>query len=188
MSESQKLADVAGFEAGTRPAGQGPAARHGLQLLHRGLQPGAFNMATPGRPACSKPGGARVHPTGSVTVFTGSHSHNQGTRRPLHNWWRRATGLDRARWTSCTATPAACPSAWHLRQPVAVSGRRTAIAERWTRSGGQGQEIGLWSERRRHPEFALAVHRQRARTRGPLRPGGASPTCRTTTSWWLGQT
>ena len=28
--------------------------------------------------ACSKPAKIRVHPTGSVTVFTGSHSHGQG--------------------------------------------------------------------------------------------------------------
>jgi len=39
----------------------------------------------------------RVHPTGKVTVLTGSHSHGRGTRPPSASSWPTSSAYDRRR-------------------------------------------------------------------------------------------
>ena len=82
MNKAQELAEVGGLRRAPRgQRGQGQAARHRLLQLHRGLRHRAVatsrvrSARVPGLFEC---GEIRVHPTGSVTVFTGSHSHGQG--------------------------------------------------------------------------------------------------------------
>ena len=81
LTRAIELADVGGFadaQAGER--GEGPEARHRLRLLHRGLRHRAVSVAGAlgARAGLFEAGEVRVHPTGKVTVFTGSHSHGQG--------------------------------------------------------------------------------------------------------------
>ena len=77
----QKLADVAGFAQRKKDA----AARGKLRGLGYacyieacGIAPSAVAGALGARAGLYEAGEVRVHPTGSVTVFTGSHSHGQG--------------------------------------------------------------------------------------------------------------
>jgi carbon-monoxide dehydrogenase large subunit len=57
-------------------------------------------------------GEVRVHPTGSVTVFTGSHSHGQGHETTFAQVVRGGSASRSRTSTSSTATRAACRSAW----------------------------------------------------------------------------
>ena len=77
----QKLADVAGYpsrkkasEAKGRLRGLGYAA----YIEACGIAPSAVAGSLGARAGLFEAGEVRVHPTGSVTVFTGSHSHGQG--------------------------------------------------------------------------------------------------------------
>ena len=81
LSAAMKLADVSGFEARRKEA----AARGKLRGLGYscyieacGLAPSNVAGALGARAGLFEAGEVRVHPTGSVTVFTGSHSHGQG--------------------------------------------------------------------------------------------------------------
>jgi carbon-monoxide dehydrogenase large subunit len=81
MSAAIKLADVAGFpqrrkeaEARGKLRGLGYAA----YIEACGIAPSAVAGALGARAGLFEAGEIRVHPTGSVTVFTGSHSHGQG--------------------------------------------------------------------------------------------------------------
>jgi carbon-monoxide dehydrogenase large subunit len=75
------LADVAGF-----PARKAEAAKHGklrglgfsCYIEACGLAPSNIAGALGARAGLFEAGEVRVHPTGTVTVFTGSHSHGQG--------------------------------------------------------------------------------------------------------------
>jgi len=76
-----ELADVAGFAQRKKEA----AARGKLRGLGYatyieacGIAPSAVAGALGARAGLYEAGEVRVHPTGSVTVFTGSHSHGQG--------------------------------------------------------------------------------------------------------------
>ncbi len=81
MDAAQKLADVAGFTA-RKKASEAKGKLRGLgyaaYIEACGIAPSAVAGALGARAGLFEAGEVRVHPTGSVTVFTGSHSHGQG--------------------------------------------------------------------------------------------------------------
>jgi len=81
MNESQKLADVAGFEkrkTATAAKGLLRGIGYSSYIEACGIAPSNIAGALGARAGLFECGEIRVHPTGSVTVFTGSHSHGQG--------------------------------------------------------------------------------------------------------------
>ena len=81
MNESQELADVTGFEKRkTASAAKGLLRGIGYSSYIEacGIAPSNIAGALGARAGLFECGEIRVHPTGSVTVFTGSHSHGQG--------------------------------------------------------------------------------------------------------------
>ena len=81
MNEAQKLADSAGFEKRkTASAAKGLLRGIGYSSYIEacGIAPSNIAGALGARAGLFECGEIRVHPTGSVTVFTGSHSHGQG--------------------------------------------------------------------------------------------------------------
>ncbi len=81
LDEAMKIADVKGFSARKAES----AARGKLRGLGYasyieacGLAPSNIAGALGARAGLFEAGEVRVHPTGSVSVFTGSHSHGQG--------------------------------------------------------------------------------------------------------------
>jgi len=81
MSRAIELADVAGF-AGRKAASEAKGLMRGLgysaYIEACGIAPSAVAGALGARAGLFEAGEVRVHPTGKVTVFTGSHSHGQG--------------------------------------------------------------------------------------------------------------
>jgi len=81
MDAAQKLADVAGFAA-RKKASEAKGRLRGLgyaaYIEACGIAPSAVAGSLGARAGLFEAGEVRVHPTGSVTVFTGSHSHGQG--------------------------------------------------------------------------------------------------------------
>jgi len=81
MNKSQELADVAGFAA-RRAESEKKGLLRGMgyssYIEACGLAPSNLAGALGARAGLFECGEVRVHPTGSVTVFTGSHSHGQG--------------------------------------------------------------------------------------------------------------
>ena len=81
LDGAMEMADVAGF-----PARRDEASRRGklrglgysTYIEACGLAPSNIAGALGARAGLYEVGQIRVHPTGSVTVFTGSHSHGQG--------------------------------------------------------------------------------------------------------------
>lgn len=81
LEQAQNLADVAGF-----PARKAEAAKRGklrglgysTYLEACGIAPSAVVGSLGARAGLFESANIRVHPTGSVTVYTGSHSHGQG--------------------------------------------------------------------------------------------------------------
>ncbi len=81
MTEAQKLADVAGFakrKADTEAKGLLRGIGYSSYIEACGIAPSNIAGALGARAGLFECGEIRVHPTGSVTVFTGSHSHGQG--------------------------------------------------------------------------------------------------------------
>ncbi len=81
MTSAIELADVAGFAARKADSeAQRQEARHRLlgYIEACGLAPSNIAGALGARAGLFEAGEVRVHPTGKVTVFTGSHSHGQG--------------------------------------------------------------------------------------------------------------
>lgn len=81
MDASQKLADVAGFKArqeASKASGKLRGIGYSSYIEACGLAPSNIAGALGARAGLFECGEVRVHPTGSVTVFTGSHSHGQG--------------------------------------------------------------------------------------------------------------
>ncbi len=81
MDKSQQLADVAGFEkrkAESQARGKLRGIGYSSYIEACGLAPSNVAGALGARAGLFECGEVRVHPTGSVTVFTGSHSHGQG--------------------------------------------------------------------------------------------------------------
>jgi len=81
LAKAQELADVGGFAA-RRQAAKARGKLRGLgyacYIEACGLAPSNIAGALGARAGLFEAGEVRVHPTGSVTVFTGSHSHGQG--------------------------------------------------------------------------------------------------------------
>ncbi|MEO6748982.1 MAG: xanthine dehydrogenase family protein molybdopterin-binding subunit [Casimicrobiaceae bacterium] len=81
LDEAMKLADVKGFAARkAQSAGRGKLRGLGYASYIEacGLAPSNIAGALGARAGLFEAGEVRVHPTGSVSVFTGSHSHGQG--------------------------------------------------------------------------------------------------------------
>ena len=76
-----ELADVAGFAA-RKAASEAKGLKRGLgysaYIEACGIAPSSVAGALGARAGLFEAGEVRVHPTGKVTVFTGSHSHGQG--------------------------------------------------------------------------------------------------------------
>jgi carbon-monoxide dehydrogenase large subunit len=81
MARAIELADVAGFEA-RKAASAAKGLKRGLgysaYIEACGIAPSAVAGALGARAGLFEAGEVRVHPTGKVTIFTGSHSHGQG--------------------------------------------------------------------------------------------------------------
>jgi aerobic carbon-monoxide dehydrogenase large subunit len=81
LDKAMELADVAGFEA-RRKESESKGLLRGIgyssYIEACGLAPSNIAGALGARAGLFECGEVRVHPTGSVTVFTGSHSHGQG--------------------------------------------------------------------------------------------------------------
>ncbi|NML46604.1 xanthine dehydrogenase family protein molybdopterin-binding subunit [Ramlibacter sp. G-1-2-2] len=81
MHKANALADVKGFDA-RRKASEAKGLKRGIgyssYIEACGIAPSNIAGALGARAGLFECGEIRVHPTGSVTVFTGSHSHGQG--------------------------------------------------------------------------------------------------------------
>jgi len=81
LERAIELADVKGFAA-RRAASEGRGLKRGLgysaYIEACGIAPSSIAGALGARAGLFEAGEVRVHPTGKVTVFTGSHSHGQG--------------------------------------------------------------------------------------------------------------
>ncbi|MBL8377451.1 MAG: xanthine dehydrogenase family protein molybdopterin-binding subunit [Burkholderiales bacterium] len=81
LTKAIKLADVAGFAA-RKAASAAKGKKRGLgyscYIEACGIAPSNVAGALGARAGLFEAGEIRVHPTGTVTVFTGSHSHGQG--------------------------------------------------------------------------------------------------------------
>ncbi len=86
LDTAQKAADVAGFEA-RRAAAAAKGKLRGLgystYVEACGIAPSAVVGSLGARAGLYEVANIRVHPTGSVTVFTGTHSHGQGHETTL---------------------------------------------------------------------------------------------------------
>jgi carbon-monoxide dehydrogenase large subunit len=81
LDRALELADVKGF-AGRRAASEAKGLKRGLgysaYIEACGIAPSSVAGALGARAGLFEAGEVRVHPTGKVTIFTGSHSHGQG--------------------------------------------------------------------------------------------------------------
>jgi carbon-monoxide dehydrogenase large subunit len=81
LVKAQRLADVAGFAARKAESAKRGMLRgmgYSCYIEACGLAPSNIAGALGARAGLFEAGEVRVHPTGTVTVFTGSHSHGQG--------------------------------------------------------------------------------------------------------------
>jgi aerobic carbon-monoxide dehydrogenase large subunit len=81
LTEAQKLADVEGYAArkkGSEAKGKLRGRGYACYIEACGIAPSSVAGSLGARAGLFEAGEVRVHPTGKVTVFTGSHSHGQG--------------------------------------------------------------------------------------------------------------
>jgi aerobic carbon-monoxide dehydrogenase large subunit len=81
LDKAIKIADVAGFparKAASAAKGKLRGLGYSCYIEACGLAPSNIAGALGARAGLFEAGEVRVHPTGTVTVFTGSHSHGQG--------------------------------------------------------------------------------------------------------------
>lgn len=81
LDKAIKLADVAGYparKAASAAKGRLRGLGYSCYIEACGLAPSNIAGALGARAGLFEAGEVRVHPTGTVTVFTGSHSHGQG--------------------------------------------------------------------------------------------------------------
>jgi carbon-monoxide dehydrogenase large subunit len=81
LDKALELADVAGFparKAASKARGKLRGLGYSCYIEACGLAPSNIAGALGARAGLFEAGEVRVHPTGTVTVFTGSHSHGQG--------------------------------------------------------------------------------------------------------------
>jgi carbon-monoxide dehydrogenase large subunit len=97
LEKSNELADVAGLEA-RKAASKAKGLLRGLgystYIEACGLAPSNVAGSLGARAGLFECGEVRVHPTGSVTVFTGSHSHGQGHETTFAQVVAARLGLD----------------------------------------------------------------------------------------------
>ena len=81
LSRALELADVGNFKA-RRQASEAKGMKRGIgysaYIEACGIAPSSIAGALGARAGLFEAGEVRVHPTGKVTIFTGSHSHGQG--------------------------------------------------------------------------------------------------------------
>ena len=81
LNAALELADVGGFPA-RKAASEAQGLRRGIgyscYIEACGIAPSSVAGALGARAGLFEAGEVRVHPTGKVTIFTGSHSHGQG--------------------------------------------------------------------------------------------------------------
>ena len=81
LDTAERLADVAGFaarKAASEAAGRKRGLGYSTYIEACGIAPSAVAGQLGARAGLFESAEVRVHPTGSVTVFTGTHSHGQG--------------------------------------------------------------------------------------------------------------
>jgi carbon-monoxide dehydrogenase large subunit len=81
LKAAQELADVTGFASRKQQSLKNGKLRglgYAAYIEACGIAPSAVAGSLGARAGLFEAGEVRVHPTGSVTVFTGSHSHGQG--------------------------------------------------------------------------------------------------------------
>jgi carbon-monoxide dehydrogenase large subunit len=81
LDEAMRMADVAGFAARreqSRKRGKLRGLGYASYIEACGIAPSNIAGALGARAGLYEAGEIRVHPTGSITVFTGSHQHGQG--------------------------------------------------------------------------------------------------------------
>ena len=81
LTQVQRIADVAGFAARKAVSASKGLLRglgYSTYIEACGLAPSNIAGALGARAGLFEAGEVRVHPTGKVTIFTGSHSHGQG--------------------------------------------------------------------------------------------------------------
>jgi carbon-monoxide dehydrogenase large subunit len=81
LDEAMRIADVAGFESRRKEAqarGKLRGLGYSAYIEACGLAPSNVAGSLGARAGLYEAGEVRVHPTGKVSVFTGSHSHGQG--------------------------------------------------------------------------------------------------------------
>ena len=97
MAQARELADVAGFDK-RKAASQAKGLLRGIgyssYIEACGIAPSNIAGALGARAGLFECGEVRVHPTGSVTVFTGSHSHGQGHETTFAQVVASRLGLD----------------------------------------------------------------------------------------------
>ncbi|MEO7852709.1 MAG: xanthine dehydrogenase family protein molybdopterin-binding subunit, partial [Rubrivivax sp.] len=86
LDKAIKIADVAGFpvrKAASAAKGRKRGLGYACYIEACGIAPSNIAGALGARAGLFEAGEVRVHPTGTVTVFTGSHSHGQGHETTL---------------------------------------------------------------------------------------------------------
>jgi len=81
LTEAQRLAETAGYAARKQASAAKGKLRgigYACYIEACGIAPSAVAGSLGARAGLFEAGEVRVHPTGKVTVFTGSHSHGQG--------------------------------------------------------------------------------------------------------------
>ncbi len=81
LETAERLADVAGFaarKAASEAAGRKRGLGYSTYIEACGIAPSAVAGQLGARAGLFESAEVRVHPTGSITVFTGTHSHGQG--------------------------------------------------------------------------------------------------------------
>src|SRR4030095_16226386 len=121
LDAALKLADVSGFSSRKQDSMKNGKLRgigYAAYIEACGIAPSAVAGSLGARAGLFEAGEIRVHPTGSVTVFTGSpsprHRHD-ATSAPSHrrgSWSPPASACRSRASTSCTATLPRSSSAW----------------------------------------------------------------------------
>ncbi|MFY8104874.1 MAG: xanthine dehydrogenase family protein molybdopterin-binding subunit, partial [Ramlibacter sp.] len=97
MAKARELADAAGFDqrkAASKARGLLRGIGYSSYIEACGIAPSNIAGALGARAGLFECGEVRVHPTGSVTVFTGSHSHGQGHETTFAQVVASRLGLD----------------------------------------------------------------------------------------------
>ena len=152
--------------ASATPATSRPAASR------RPTSPGR-SVRAPGLFEC---GEIRVHPTGSVTVFTGSHSHGQGHETTFAQVVAARLGIPVENVDVVHGDTGRVPFGMGTYGSRSISRRRRGHHEGAGQDRDQGQEdrgAPDGSERCRRRVRQRRVHRQGHRQEDHLRPGGA---------------